>query len=449
MITVFSKEWFKKYNKWIVKLAKIPFIGEWVFRFKNFFFPDDKKLKIEAITKVNKTEKGLVIHREFHTCRALCSFVWYIGLGRFIKGITEGLQNGSLDLQRGAIAYDTATTGVQKTDFSMSHTTSGSNRGLIMAVSTYAYLINHLYTDPTYNSVAMTLEKEEYSHWSSDSIQTQIWSLINPASGTNTFAWNFTYNSFNYMLACISFSGANQTDLVEASASGYNNSETGTSVSCNITTNYDNSYLVSAVCGYYACAITDSGGQTSVLKDNSSWTSTGAISRKSVGVAGSQSMGYSFASPYCPSSICVVAVKEAPTSAPTVTTQSGDQITANSFRGNGNITDTGGASVSRRGFCYLKGSSGTPTTANSVAYDDGSFGTGAYTKTITGLTEDTTYRVRAYAVNSAGTSYGTTVNVTTIAGPANVKTYKGLVSASVKSKKGLAIASIKTAKGLN
>lgn len=36
-----------------------------------------------------------------------------------------------------------------------------------------------------------------------------------------------------------------------------------------------------------------------------------------------------------------------------------------------------------------------------------------------------------------------------VAGPANVKTYKGLAAASVKSKKGLAIASIKTAKGLN
>lgn len=40
--------------------------------------------------------------------------------------------------------------------------------------------------------------------------------------------------------------------------------------------------------------------------------------------------------------------------------------------------------------------------------------TGVFTKSITGLTAGTNYRVRAYAVNSAGTSYGTTVDVTTL-----------------------------------
>jgi hypothetical protein len=38
MIQVFGTEWFKKYNKWLVKLAKLPFIGEWVFHIKKFGF---------------------------------------------------------------------------------------------------------------------------------------------------------------------------------------------------------------------------------------------------------------------------------------------------------------------------------------------------------------------------------------------------------------------------
>lgn len=106
-----------------------------------------------------------------------------------------------------------------------------------------------------------------------------------------------------------------------------------------------------------------------------------------------------------------------PVVAPTVTTQAATDVDTDSCTGNGNITDTGGANCTRRGFCYMEGSSGDPTTANSTAYDDGSFGTGAYTKSITGLSPSTNYRVRAYAVNSAGTGYGTTVDVTTAAAP--------------------------------
>jgi len=100
-------------------------------------------------------------------------------------------------------------------------------------------------------------------------------------------------------------------------------------------------------------------------------------------------------------------------SIPTVTTQAATSIQQTTCTGNGNITATGGANATRRGFCYMTGTSGDPTTANSVAYDDGDYGTGAYTKGITGLTAGTGYRVRAYAVNSAGTGYGTTVQVTT------------------------------------
>ena len=96
---------------------------------------------------------------------------------------------------------------------------------------------------------------------------------------------------------------------------------------------------------------------------------------------------------------------------PTVTTQAVSSVTNTTCTGNGNITDTGGADCSRRGFCYKAGTSGDPVTTDSVAYDDGTFGMGAFTKSINGLTPGLGYRVRAYAVNSAGTGYGTTVQV--------------------------------------
>ena len=108
-----------------------------------------------------------------------------------------------------------------------------------------------------------------------------------------------------------------------------------------------------------------------------------------------------------------VEVDYTPPVAPTVTTQAATSVEATTATGNGNITATGGANATRRGFCYMAGTSGDPTTANSVAYDDGSFGTGAYTKGLTGLSTGTSYRVRAYAVNSAGTGYGTTVQILT------------------------------------
>jgi hypothetical protein len=101
--------------------------------------------------------------------------------------------------------------------------------------------------------------------------------------------------------------------------------------------------------------------------------------------------------------------------APTVTTSACSDVMPTSATGNGNITATGGASVTRRGFCYKAGTSGDPTTSDSTAYDDGTFGTGAYTKSITSLSGGTGYRVRAYAVNSVGTSYGDTVQLTTSA----------------------------------
>lgn len=100
--------------------------------------------------------------------------------------------------------------------------------------------------------------------------------------------------------------------------------------------------------------------------------------------------------------------------APTLTTSAVSAIYSTKATGNGNITNVYGANATRRGFCYMTGTSGDPTTSNSVAYDDGTFGTGTFNKILTGLSPSTNYRVRPYATNSAGTGYGTTVQLTTL-----------------------------------
>jgi len=75
----------------------------------------------------------------------------------------------------------------------------------------------------------------------------------------------------------------------------------------------------------------------------------------------------------------------------------------------GNVTLDGGLTVTNRGLCY--GASANPTTSNSVIQVG--TGTGVFVATITGLTKDTPYHVRAFATNSTGTSYGADIVVTT------------------------------------
>jgi|GEM_PF-1742761 len=98
--------------------------------------------------------------------------------------------------------------------------------------------------------------------------------------------------------------------------------------------------------------------------------------------------------------------------APTVTTNSITGITSTTATGGGNVTAQGSASVTQRGVCWS--TSQNPTTANSKTVDGS--GTGSFTSAITPLTVSTTYYVRAYATNSAGTSYGSQVSFTTVSG---------------------------------
>ncbi|NVO18463.1 MAG: chitobiase/beta-hexosaminidase C-terminal domain-containing protein [Bacteroidetes bacterium] len=103
--------------------------------------------------------------------------------------------------------------------------------------------------------------------------------------------------------------------------------------------------------------------------------------------------------------------------APTVTTQTPTTIGTTSATGNGNITATGGENPGTRGFCWDLSTNADPTTASAHTTETGSFAAGAFTGSITGLTVNTSYKVRAYAINSAGTSYGDPLTFTTSASP--------------------------------
>lgn len=99
---------------------------------------------------------------------------------------------------------------------------------------------------------------------------------------------------------------------------------------------------------------------------------------------------------------------------PTVTTtQSITSITSTSATVSGNVSSTGGLTVTVKGIQWsLNSNMSSPTDVPS-----GSGGTGTYSVTLSGLTSGLTYYVRAYATNSNGTSYGAIYNFTTLGGP--------------------------------
>jgi len=106
-----------------------------------------------------------------------------------------------------------------------------------------------------------------------------------------------------------------------------------------------------------------------------------------------------------------------PAVAPTVTTASIATYDASSATVGGNITNNGGAIVTARGVLYSS-TNVTPTVGGTgVTQDANGTGSGAFSKTISGLSANTTYHVRAYATNSVGTSYGSVQSFKTKTSP--------------------------------
>jgi uncharacterized protein (TIGR02145 family) len=95
-----------------------------------------------------------------------------------------------------------------------------------------------------------------------------------------------------------------------------------------------------------------------------------------------------------------------------LTTTSLSAVTTTSAACGGTIATDGGAAVTARGVCWS--TSTNPTIANSKTSDG--TGPGLYPSSITGLTKNTLYYVRAYATNSSGTSYGDEILLKTFTG---------------------------------
>ncbi len=97
---------------------------------------------------------------------------------------------------------------------------------------------------------------------------------------------------------------------------------------------------------------------------------------------------------------------------PIVTTAEVTEITSNSAQCGGEVTADGDSEVTERGICWSTNANPT-LTDNHVA---AGAGTGTFIAAVSGLQANTTYHVRAYATNEAGTAYGQDIEFTTLQG---------------------------------
>ena len=87
---------------------------------------------------------------------------------------------------------------------------------------------------------------------------------------------------------------------------------------------------------------------------------------------------------------------------PIITTSPIASISPIAARSGGNITSDGGATIIARGVCWSQDT--MPDIWDNKTTDG--VGSGSFQSDLAGLTPGTTYYLRAYAINSAGTSYG-------------------------------------------
>lgn len=200
-----------------------------LFRLWELIFGRKKGIRIENTT----LQSGSYIVREFYTTEALLAY-WEACFYSFLKSPFRALARlpklkvyvpvtaGYTPQYPGyvfAIALDATTVeGIgadASPDTSTSHTTSGTDRGLIFSFSYGGGGTLSDVTSITYNGDSLSSEGSGDYH---NARWTSIWSLIAPDTGANTatVTWSGTKNEKTYGMT--TFTGVDQTTMVEATA---------------------------------------------------------------------------------------------------------------------------------------------------------------------------------------------------------------------------------------
>lgn len=262
------------------------------------------------------------------------------------------------------------------------------------------------FNNPSGNSISFTLEQN--IHVNTSWADAAIWSGLDTSGGTNwTLSLSRASSSIWWGFTCLVFrdsAGTGASTQTYTTASG--------SASVNLTTIQANSAVVVLSADWNIDSgstrtwktvngITPSSGngmETS-FTSNANYIALGAY-YSDVGSIGSKTVGYDtgMSQKY---SMVALEVKGA-SSAPIVTTGSITNITRTTAFATGSVDSDGGSSITERGICWS--TSINPTTSDSKAIAAGT--SGALAAPLGGLTPTTTYHVRAYAINSIGTAYG-------------------------------------------
>lgn len=208
----------------------------------DFFFPLPRRTpRVEAA--VWDTDNG--VHREFYTFRALLAHLW----GQLKRLSPESIRLTSLSLGDGAgyfgylfaVAYDAQSNQTFTTSWSFSHTCTGSDRFLLAGYHGDGPSSS---LNLQYNGVTFTNDPGITSDASLGFFG--VFSLINPASGSNTCSWTHdsAWSGTTKRNFAVSFSGSNQTTPIGAQTTVNHSADDEHTVTTSITTTYANALVV-------------------------------------------------------------------------------------------------------------------------------------------------------------------------------------------------------------
>jgi len=138
-----------------------------------------------------------------------------------------------------ATSHSTAQSG---SSWSWNHTCTGSNLILVVGVTNVG--AGNSVLTLTYNSVSLTQVRKDFN--GSSNSTTEIWYLLNPATGTHSIAVALNGNATSGIGCAISLTGAAQSGQMDANVGDSTGS--GSPISDNITTLTAGDYVIDLAC---------------------------------------------------------------------------------------------------------------------------------------------------------------------------------------------------------